>query len=51
VWGYAELLATISDKRHPNHAEMLEWLGGPIDPDAFDPVAATKAMQRGLPAW
>ncbi len=49
VWGYAELLATMSNKKHPNHSDMLEWLGGPIDPEAFDPSAATRAMKGGLP--
>ena len=51
VWGYADLLQAISDKNHDEHAEMLEWLGGSFDPEAFDPAAATKAMKKGLPAW
>lgn len=37
--GYAELLATIRDPSHEEHESMLEWLGGPIDPAAFDPSA------------
>ena len=35
--GYAELVATIADPGHEEYASMLEWLGGPIDPEAFDP--------------
>lgn len=35
--GYAELLTTIADPSHEEHASMLEWLGGQIDPTAFDP--------------
>lgn len=35
--GYEELLATIRDPRHEEYASMLEWLGGPIDPAAFNP--------------
>lgn len=34
--GYADLLAILADPDHPEHADRLEWHGGPIDPDAFD---------------
>jgi hypothetical protein len=36
VWGYEELLEVIKDPEHPEHEEMLEWLGGEFDPEAFD---------------
>ena len=36
IWGYEELLETISNPKHPDHEEMLEWLGGEFDPEAFD---------------
>jgi len=36
IWGYEELLATIADPKHPDHDDMLEWLGGEFDPDEFD---------------
>ena len=36
IWGYEELLETISDPKHPDHEDMLEWLGGDFDPDEFD---------------
>jgi hypothetical protein len=51
VWGYADLLETIGNKEHENHDEMMEWLGGSFDPEAFDPAAATKDMNKGLPDW
>jgi hypothetical protein len=35
-WGYAELLEALGDARHSRHAEMVQWAGGPIDPEAFD---------------
>jgi hypothetical protein len=35
--GYAELLVAIGDPAHPEHADLLEWLGRPFDPAAFDP--------------
>ena len=35
-WGYAELLEVIGDPDHEEHLDMMEWLGGEFDPDAFD---------------
>ena len=36
-WGYQGLLEAISDPSHPEHDDMLEWIGGSFDPEAFDP--------------
>ena len=36
VWGYADLLETLADPENPEREEMLDWLGGPIDPEAFN---------------
>ena len=36
IWGYEELLKTISDPKHPDYENMLEWLGGEFDPEEFD---------------
>jgi hypothetical protein len=35
--GYAELLKTIAKPTHPEYESMITWLGGPFDPEAFDP--------------
>jgi hypothetical protein len=35
VWGYANLLAAIANPSHPEHEEMLEWLGDEFDPAHF----------------
>lgn len=37
TWGYEHFLAAISDPRHPEHDEMLDWIGGRFDPAEFDP--------------
>lgn len=37
TWRYQELLAILADPTHPEHSERIEWLGGPLDPEAFDP--------------
>ena len=46
VWGYEDLLKAISDPKHESHEEMLEWVGGEFDPEAFDLTATNKALQR-----
>ena len=33
--GYADLLAALTDKANPQHAETLDWVGGDFDPDRF----------------
>ena len=40
-YSYPEFLAAIADPGHPDHDEMLEWIGGSFDPvvvnyDAID---------------
>jgi len=36
VWGYADFLEAIRDPEHPEHEDMLEWVGNDFDPEAFD---------------
>jgi hypothetical protein len=36
IWGYGDLLEAIHDPTHPEHKDMLEWLGGSFDPEEFD---------------
>jgi hypothetical protein len=45
MWGYAELLEAISDPTHPEHESLLEWLGEPFDPEAFDPAAVNRNLR------
>jgi Plasmid pRiA4b ORF-3-like protein len=33
VWGYQEFLNAIQNSEHPEHEEMLEWVGGFFDPE------------------
>jgi hypothetical protein len=44
--GYAELVKTIKNPRHPEHESMLAWLGGGFDPDAFSMDEATHRMEK-----
>ena len=36
IWGYENLLRTIGDAEHPDHDDMIEWIGGGFDPEAFN---------------
>jgi hypothetical protein len=51
VWGYADFVEAIQNADHERHEELLEWVGGRFDPEAFDPAKATKEMRKGLPDW
>jgi hypothetical protein len=35
-WGYLSFLKAIGDKKHKEHKELLEWVGGSFDPEHFD---------------
>lgn len=41
--GYEHLLHVLADPSHAEHAELLEWVGGEFDADAFD-VAEVNAL-------
>lgn len=36
IWGYYDFLEAIQNPKHPEHDEMLEWVGGSFDPEDFD---------------
>lgn len=48
VWGYADLLEILADPAHEEYEERMEWLGGPIDPEAFDLKKTNKSLQASL---
>jgi hypothetical protein len=35
IWGYYAFLEAIQDPNHPEHDDMLEWVGGEFDPERF----------------
>jgi hypothetical protein len=51
IWGYPDFVEAIQNPDHERHEELLEWVGGSFDPEAFDSAMATKAMRKGLPDW
>ena len=44
VWGYEDFLKTISNPKHPEYAEMREWVGGDFDPERFNLNAVNAAL-------
>lgn len=42
--GYTSFLEILADPKHPAHQEMLEWVGGYFDPEAFDVDKANQAL-------
>ena len=46
VWGYEEFLEVISNPKHPEHEEMLEWVGEDFDPEFFDIEDANLGLRQ-----
>jgi hypothetical protein len=46
VWGYEELLAAVGDPEHPDHEDMIEWLGEGFDPQAYDLESVNKLLKQ-----
>ncbi len=46
VWGYADFLDAIRNKRSERGKEFLAWVGGKFDPSEFDPEQATTDMRE-----
>lgn len=45
--GYARFLEVLADPKHPERAELLEWVGGRFDPEEFDSGEANLAIHGG----
>jgi len=48
VWGYADFKA-LADPNHPEHKTLMEWYGGPCDPEAFDLEMVNCRLGGGWP--
>lgn len=46
IWGYEEFLEAIKDPKHERHEELLNWIGGVFDPEAFDLNTVNKGLRR-----
>lgn len=48
IQGYARFLEAIQKPNHPEHDEMLEWVGGSFDPQAFDLDEVNRKIEHSL---
>ena len=46
LWGYYDKLEALKDPKHPEHEDMLEWMGKEFDPDFFDIKFVNKELAR-----
>lgn len=46
VWGYEEFVQAITHPRHREHKAMLEWQGGPYDPEGIDEAGIVAALGK-----
>lgn len=51
--GYQTFLEAISNKKHKQHKELLNWIGGSFDPEYFDRNAVNTLLQKSdlRPRW
>ena len=49
VTGYINFLEAIADPKHPEHQDMLTWIGGAFDPNGFDLNAINRTLRFGSP--
>ncbi len=47
--GYEEFLGAIGNPTHPEHKNMLAWVGGVFDPEGFDLNAINRILRFGYP--
>jgi hypothetical protein len=47
VPGYYRLLEVLAAPRHPEHRDMVEWVGGSFDAESFDMGALNRALRGG----
>jgi hypothetical protein len=44
--GYFEFLAAINNPAHEQHSELLQWIGGPFDPTAFNLLETNERLKE-----
>jgi len=46
IWGYDNLLKILRNPKHEEHRSMKEWLGRPLDAEAFDVAKANLWLRK-----
>lgn len=47
IYGYLAFLQAIADPNHPEHSDMIDWVGDAFDPETFDVGEANLAIHGG----
>lgn len=45
IYGYADFVESMTDPKHPEHEEMMEWYDGPFDPKVYDQDLAIERVE------
>jgi hypothetical protein len=46
IWGYMNLLKALKNRKHPDHKQMKEWIGGTFDANHFDTSHVNAWLQK-----
>jgi len=46
IWGYSDFLMAITNPKHSEHKEMLEWVGGEFESENCDLEHINQQLQR-----
>ena len=46
IWAYENFLEAIKDTRHPEHEDMLQWIGGGFNAEAFSLDEVNQQLRR-----
>ncbi len=46
IYGYYEMMEIMEDSKHPEHENVIEWLGDEFEPDVFDLVETNDMLKR-----
>jgi Plasmid pRiA4b ORF-3-like protein len=46
VWGYYAFLEAVQDPNHPEHDDMVEWVGDEFDPEEFNMDEVNRALKK-----
>lgn len=46
IGGYYHLLDVLANKKHKEHKEMLQWVGGAFNPEQFDLALVNASLEE-----
>ncbi len=49
IYGYYQMLEVLKNKKHPEHRELKDWMGGKFDPEEFDILIVNELLLQLAP--